>query len=530
MFKLLLKKQLLEITSIIYINRKNGTRNTGKCIAFYMLLALYCIGVFGGIYYYAGVVLCKPLFDLDLGWLYFSIFGIIGTLFGVFGSVFTAYGSLYKAKDNDLLLSMPIKPAPILLSRMIGIYLFSFLFVALAFIPSVIAYFTTYGFVLTTLISGIFTTIILPFISVIISCILGYLVAILFSFIKSQSIVKSLLTIGFVALFIGGIFRGHNYLDNLQQNGADLAENIKIALYPLYQMGLGLCGDFIALLIFTSIVLLLFCLVYFILSLNFLRLSTTNRGTKKTAYKEKRVKPTSPSMALLRKEFMHFTKSSIYFLNCGLGTVFMLVISGVAIAYRDLLSVVSEAFVGMEGFVTLIICIAIALISSMNDITAPSISLEGKNIWIAKSSPVSTWQVLKAKLLLHLIMTEISTAILAFVVSILLLKNLLLSIIMVLFSAVFVVLCASLGLAVNLKMPNLQWTSEAVAIKQNLGVMISLFGSWGIVVLIGALNFLTRDFLGPVAFTAVITVFVGIVAFLILRWIKVRGTVIFESL
>ena len=186
MFKSLLKKQLLEITSILYVNRKDGSRNTNKRIILYLLLALYFIGVFGGIYYYAGIVLCKPLFDLELGWLYFSIFGIIGILFGVFGSVFTAYSSLYKAKDNDLLLSMPIKSAPILLSRMIGIYLFSFVFVALAFIPSIIAYFTTYGFAILTLFSGIVATVILPFAVVIISCILGYFVAILFSYIKNQ--------------------------------------------------------------------------------------------------------------------------------------------------------------------------------------------------------------------------------------------------------------------------------------------------------------------------------------------------------
>lgn len=45
------------------------------------------------------------------------------------------------------------------------------------------------------------------------------------------------------------------------------------------------------------------------------------------------------------------------------------------------------------------------MLAAMNDITAPSISLEGKNIWLVQAFPVTGWQALRAKLHLHLLLT-----------------------------------------------------------------------------------------------------------------------------
>ncbi len=52
---------------------------------------------------------------LGYGWLYYALMGLLALAFGVFGSVFSTYAGLYQAKDNELLLSMPIPPRRILL-------------------------------------------------------------------------------------------------------------------------------------------------------------------------------------------------------------------------------------------------------------------------------------------------------------------------------------------------------------------------------------------------------------------------------
>ena len=60
------------------------------------------------------------------------------------------------------------------------------------------------------------------------------------------------------------------------------------------------------------------------------------------------------------------------------------------------------------------------LMASTNYITAPSISLEGRTLWILRSLPVSAWDVLVSKLMLHLLVTEIGAVFFGAVVSVVL--------------------------------------------------------------------------------------------------------------
>lgn len=53
--------------------------------------------------------------------MYFAMMGLLASFFGVFGSVFNTYAGLYLAKDNDLLLSMPIPIRTILCARLLGL-------------------------------------------------------------------------------------------------------------------------------------------------------------------------------------------------------------------------------------------------------------------------------------------------------------------------------------------------------------------------------------------------------------------------
>ena len=46
----------------------------------------------------------------------------------------------------------------------------------------------------------------------------------------------------------------------------------------------------------------------------------------------------------------------------------------------------------------------ICVMGAMNDMAAPSVSLEGKNIWVVQSLPVPAWYVLRAKLTMHLLL------------------------------------------------------------------------------------------------------------------------------
>lgn len=141
MFKTLLKKQFLELNSFYFQDKKTGKMRSKKSTVIYVLLfALLFIGL--GVAFYEMSKLFAPLLYTPASWLYFCLMGMMAIIMGVFGSVFNTYAGLYHAKDNDLLLSMPIPPSKILLVRIVGVMLMSLLYEGMVIIPVIIARFT----------------------------------------------------------------------------------------------------------------------------------------------------------------------------------------------------------------------------------------------------------------------------------------------------------------------------------------------------------------------------------------------------
>ena len=109
MIKTLLKKQFAEMfRSYLYDAKKNKKRSKTSFVLYILLFAFLMIIVLGGIFTLLAVALCEPLKEAGMGWLYFTLLGLLAVVLGAFGSVFNTYSGLYLAKDNDFLLSMPI--------------------------------------------------------------------------------------------------------------------------------------------------------------------------------------------------------------------------------------------------------------------------------------------------------------------------------------------------------------------------------------------------------------------------------------
>ena len=109
MLKVLLKKQLMEVfRAYFYDAKKNKGRTKASTIAWFAFFVVIMVGVLGGMFTMMAKGLCAPLAEQGVLWLYYCIMGLLSILLGAFGSVFSTYAGLYLAKDNDLLLSMPI--------------------------------------------------------------------------------------------------------------------------------------------------------------------------------------------------------------------------------------------------------------------------------------------------------------------------------------------------------------------------------------------------------------------------------------
>lgn len=530
MIKILMKRQLQEIGAFLYQNNKTGKRRSKGSIALYILLLLLLYASLSAFFFYAAHTLCGPLVAVGMGWLYFALMGLISIAMGIFGSIFNTFSGLYQAKDNELLLSMPIPPSCILISRLSGAWLIGLLFESVVMLPALICYGMAASSVMLPVLFCMILTLVLSFLILALSCILGWGIAVVSSRLKHKSFFAVFLALAFIVVYYYFYSKAYQYLQLLLENSQAVGSAIKRGIFPVYQFGLAATGDLPALLIFTGMTAALAGIVYWILSRSFLKIVTTNRGAAKIPYKERALKSFSVSTALLRKEWKRFTSSPTYMLNCGLGTFLIPVCAVFILLKGEIILTLISIFPPVYDARTLLACSAICLMTSMNNPTAPSVSLEGKTIWIVQTLPLSGWQPLQAKLRMHVLLTVVPT-LLCIVCAVIVLRPAPLSaILMTVLCLLYILFGACFGLALNLKVPNLTWTSETTAVKQNTAALISLFGSWVIVMGLSALYLAARRLFSPTIYLLLCTAVLFAACVILLRWLRTRGAQIFEHL
>lgn len=325
MLGILFKKQMSEMNQSFFQDRKKGKRRSAVSTAALVLLYLSLLVCLGGIFFYVGKVLCQPLLQAGIGWLYFTIMGMIALALGIFGSIFNTFASLYQAKDNDLLLSLPIPIRAILLVRLSGVYVMGLLYGSIVTIPAIIVYVMTAG--AGAVLGGIVWLFLISLCNLILSCILGWVVAKINSRLRN----KSLLTVVVSLAFLGGYyyvwFQANHLLQMLIINSMMVGAKIKGAVYPLYLLGRVGEGDIVSALLCAAVLFAAAALVYRILSYNFVKMTASSSGKQHTRYREKRLRRKSCMGALLTREVRRFLSSSTYMLNCSLGTLFLVAAS-----------------------------------------------------------------------------------------------------------------------------------------------------------------------------------------------------------
>ena len=165
------------------------------------------------------------------------------------------------------------------------------------------------------------------------SCALGWVVA----KISLKFINKSFITVVVSLVFIGGYYfvyyKSQTLIQELLSNAATYGDKIKGSAYPIYLFGRVGAGDAFAMAVVSAAVLVLFGLMWVLISRSFLKIATSSGRTVKKEYKETAVKPKSRALALLTTEFGRFTSSPNYMLNCGLG-ILLLPIAGVMLLWQ----------------------------------------------------------------------------------------------------------------------------------------------------------------------------------------------------
>lgn len=533
MLKLLIKKQLLEIFQVCFYDaKKNKARSRTSTAMYFALFALLVFGLLGGIFTFLAVKLCTPLITAEMDWMYFALMGLIAVLLGAFGSVFNTYAGLYLPKDNDLLLSMPIPVSTLVGARLFGVYLMGLLYSAVVILPAIIVYWVTAGVTLPVVLGGLLMTLLISVFVLTISCVLGWLVAKISQKLKHKSLVTVLISLVVIGVYYFVYFKAQSLIQNLLANAAVYGARIKGAAYPVYLFGKIGVGDVRASVIGSVVVVALFGLMWVLLSRSFLQIAISTGNVIHREYRETRSRQRSMDAALLNREFSHFTASPNYMLNCGLGT-FLMPLCAVAVLWKgsELFAVLDAMFAETAGSVLLLLCVMLCGLASMNFMTAPSVSLEGKNLWLMQSLPVETWRIFRAKIRMQLLLTGLPLLLCIVCVVIVYPIHSMQLLILLLFAGSYVLLMALLGLFLGVKMPTLTWTNETVVIKQGAPVMITLFGGFGYMVLLFVGFMLLSGWM--LGFCGYMSCFVGANLFLsgwFYLWLRKKGVARFSAL
>lgn len=531
MLKILLRKQMAEIfRAYLYNAKKNTARSKASTILMFLLfgalMVFLAVGMFGVLSF-----TLSSMIDAGFTWFYFALMGLIALLLGAFGAIFSTYTGLYLAKDNDLLLAMPISIHAIMASRLLSVYLMGLMYSAVVTIPAVVIYFFHVPFTVSRLICALLWVLLVSLIVMVLSCLLGYAVARLSLKIKRKSLVTTVLALAGMALYYFVYFKAIDLVQDMLVNVAVYGEKVKGAAYGLYLFGQSAAGDWLALAIVSAVVLAACILTWLVLQRSFLKVATATGAVARNKYTEKAARVRSASAALLGKELGRFTSSSNYMLNCGLG-VLLMVLAGTMLLIKGqaLVPVLTMLLANRPGAAAALACAVVCMAVAANDMAAPSVALEGKNLWIAKSLPVSGWQVLRAKLDLQLLLTVIPTLFLCLCLAVTLPLSAAERVFVFLLPLIFMVFSACLGLFMGLQNPNLHWTNEIYPIKQSMAVTVALLGGWAYALALGGVYVWVGWKLGAVIYLGIFSIATLIVAALLYLWLRKRGAAAFEAL
>ena len=533
MLKLLLKK---EISRFLFSNfrglkgEKKKRMGVGAKILI-GILVLYVAVVFVGMMTMLALALCKPLHTAGLSWLYFSIMSIMAFSLSFIFGVFSVAYQLYDAKDNELLLSMPILPRTILGSRIVFILIEELLIQLIVFAPSIAVYSIVVGMGALQYVFALLCVVAMTLFSTSICAVIGWLVHLISSRMKN----KSYVSLVFYVVFLAGYFliysKFQEYLQLILLNGGAVAGAIKTYFYLFYAFGDALAnGGIVSGLLFVAISTALFALVYLVISKCFIKIATSKRGSAKAKYVRTSHKSEGVSGALTRKELKRFFSSAGYMMNSGVGLVLM-IIASVFLAVRsgDYHAMVGQDS-GMRTLFSGILAIAPIFFLSTTMITAPSISLEGKGFWILRSSPISPRDVIAAKIRAALILTLPPLNISIAVMSIAIIRDIPLTVLCLITSNAFAVFSSCFGLMINLIKYRFDWDNETLVIKQGASATITMLSQMGIMIGFFAVDVLLSVFAGPIAALSVCAAISTGLAIMMAYILKTRGTKRFEAI
>ncbi len=475
MIKILLKNKLSAMLFSMLGKNKKSENGKGKGrTALFIVLYIYLAVCMLFLSVTMSLSLAVTLIPMGASWLYFSIFTIASLSILFILSIFETKSELFECRDNDLLLSMPIPERALVIARISTVLLINYAVEAFVMLPAIIFYAViSHDFI--GVIGALIVSLAVPLLATSLASGIGAVLAAVSRRMRKNSFITLALALAFFALYFVAIGALTSGMDEIF-TGVDV-ENLKANFKILVFIGNASLLKPLPLIGVVLLSLAVSALVYFIIAKNYFKIATDNRGAKKAKYRERRYENRGAVTALTGKELRKFFSSTTYMLNSALGIIFLVVLSVLAIVERGALeTTVSGMFPGVSAGAILppLMIAGIVLCSCTNMISASALSLEGKNLWVIKSLPVSDTAVLLSKSLPQIIVCTPPTLLAAVLMFIASGAAPIYIPFFILTPFVANVLFAFLGLIFNIVSPRFDFDNEAQPIKQSLPTFLTM--------------------------------------------------------
>lgn len=460
------------------------------------------------------------------------ILGIIGsTMATFFTSLYKASSYLFESKDYEMLASLPIKKSTILSSKILMLIINNYLFAIPFLLISGIVYFIKVDTTSLYFLFLIILILVAPLIPTIISSAIAFIITNISSKSKNNNLISIVLNLSLVAIVVLLSFNLQNIMMSIIKNSSSIIEATKKFYIPSYYFVNALKNNSLAsLLIFILISIIPTILFIYLFANNYNKINAKlNEKYKVSNYKFKELKSSKPVIALFKKEVKRYFSSNIYVMNTFVGMIMLCIftIAIVVMGYDKIAQILEIGVIKEMMFIQIIGITFFCII--MTNTACSSISLEGKNLWILKSSPIKEMDIFNSKILLNALLT-VPIAIICFTILSIRLtfnnKSIILGMISIILISLF---SAILGVFVNLLYPKLDYTNDVEVVKRGASVIITMISNVLFVLGICAIGYVLkiRDTNMFLLFGNIIT-FIGI--FILYTLLKNRGIKIFKQL
>lgn len=472
---------------------KIKTKNKKFSILLPIFLALYLMFTIGASSY----GMFEKLALLHLEYIILSLF-IFGTFFiTLTEGIYKASSLIFNCKDDNLLLSLPIKRRTVLFVRIFKFYIFELLFNTIFMLPAMVVYVIFIKSIsVTYIVSSIIMLLTLPIIPIVISCFIGAITSSLSSRFKYKNLVQIVLAIALLLFIFALSFKTSDFIEHLAQNATSINDLITKIYYPA-GVYVKLITEFniIDLLIYILVNIVLCIISIYLLSKFYFKINSRLKKVEtgsKVNIDNLIIKSKSQTRSLVKKELNTFFKTPVFIVNSGFGLImFMIFVFALVFKFDSLVLFATNKETGfgiskdlIMNNLSILILALILITGYMTSITNSVISLEGRSINILKSLPVKVKTILMSKIYACLIIT---TPVLLIGDIILFIKfniNIIESILLLILSILIPLVSHFIGIIVNLKYPKLDYDNPTEVVKQSASSLIS--------VMVGIVLFITN--------------------------------------